>query len=78
MKTTLEILQERFGGPLIRITDVGAMLGMSPRTISNRITLEKFFIPRNKILKIGKYNFIDIRDLAEYLDNAKNDAKYQI
>lgn len=66
--TTIELLQSRFGGPLIRATEVGKMLGMNSRTVSNRISADQFILP---VIKLGKHNYIDIRDLANYLDNAK-------
>lgn len=75
MQTTVEFLKEHYGGPLVRATKIGAMLGMSARTVSNNISLGKFIFP---VVKVGKHNYVDIRDLAKYMDKAKNDAKFII
>lgn len=68
---TQAYLLERFG-PRLTIEHLGEVMHLSPRTIYNQVSAQKFAV---QTFVDGAKRFADYRDVATYLDGCRERAR---
>lgn len=62
----------KFGKLIITLAEAAAELGLEVGTAHNQIGAGRFPLPTRKM---GKNRVVDVRDLADYVDNQRSIAK---
>lgn len=69
---TLDRIRERFNKERLGTKELAELLGLDVKTIHNLVSGGRFDIPT---YKEGNRRLADIRDVAEYLDRKRDEAR---
>lgn len=73
--TTYELLLEMYKKPIIKACEAGEFFGISRKAVNDKICRRDFFLPT---FKVGRYQFVRVKDLAIYIDNQAAKAETEI
>lgn len=73
MKTELMLLIQTDGRPTMNVSDLGALLNMTQRTVQNRIYKRTMPFPVFKLADSGEW-VAHISDVAQHIDTQREEA----